>query len=1105
MTRLRLAALAVSLCASASLVLAPSAFASSPAPWWTITTVAQPTNFAPGDTFANNGDQFAITATNTGGAPTDGSPILIRDLLPSGVTLDPAGATGSDDAGNTVTCHPDKHKRALIICVDSDNTAPLYPQQVLSVFIPVDISSSATGSVMNKVAIRGGLAFPSSAPCRGPLDGASIACASGSAPISTTPAGYGVQSFDGFVGNSDGSVDTQAGSHPYDVTTTFWLNTAYDAPQTRVMPSASVKDVTVNAPPGLVGSATAVPQCTQAELESRPNPTCPTDSQVGVVNVFFAGQQLPQHQPVWNMAPPQGVPAQFGFELETTTVTIDASVRTGGDYGITFTLKNIAQPLPIVGSSLTLWGVPGDPSHDAERCTTNEERSGACPPGTPFTSAVQPLVDMPTACNGPQATTMSTDSWQQPSQELGASFLSHDNQGNPVGASNCGALSFNPTITVQPDTSSADSPSGLNVVLQVPQNNDPNGLSEADLQNTAVTLPAGMSVSPSAAYGLQSCSPAQIGMDNAAPPTCPNASQLGTVQVISPLLPTPLNGGVYLAQQSTFAQPNSNPFNSTLALYIAVQGDGVLVKLAGEVTTNAQGQLVTTFENNPQLPFSSFELTFFGGPRGALMTPESCGTFTSTATLTPYSGGPAATPSDSFSTGSGCVSGFAPKFSAGATNTQAGAYTPFVLSFSRTDTDQDLAGLTVALPPGLLANVGSVPLCSNSDAAAGTCPASSQVGTAESGAGPGPDPIFLPGTAYLTGPYTSPATGASGPYGLVVEVPAVVGPFNLGTVVVRQVIQIDPTDAHVTVISDPFPTVLKVTDPAGNTTQFPIRLKQLAVTMNRPDFMINPTSCNPMQITGMLSSVTGATATIASPFQVGGCSSLPFAPRLQMSLSGKGRTTSGHHPTLTSVLSTAGVGAVDLRSASVTLPLSLALDPNNSQHVCGYAVAAAVHGGSVDCPSNTIVGTATAVTPLLPQPETGYVYLVQGIRYNSQGQQVRTLPTLLIPLRGLVALDLRAQSSVNSQGALVTTFASVPDVPVTSFTLTITGGSNGLLVITGLHRTICKTAQITKAVLGGQNGAVENLSVWMSTPCGAVKAAHKVRHRHRHHKSKKHR
>lgn len=1101
MSRATLGALAAFLCACASLLLAPSAFATSPAPWWTISTVAQPTNFAPGDTYANNGDEFVITATNTGGGPTDG-PIFIRDLLPSGVTLDPAGASGSDDAGNSVSCTAAADKPSLITCVDSERTAPLQPQQVFAVDIPVDVSSSASGSVTNEVSIRGGMTMPSPAPCSGPTGGA-IACASGSAPISTTPAGYGVQSFDGFVSNPDGSVDTQAGSHPYAVTTTFWLNTAYDAPQTRDMPSGSVKNVTVNAPPGLVGSATAVPQCSQAELQSRPSPTCPTDSQVGVVNVYFAGQQLPQHQPVWNMAPPQGVPAEFGFELETTTVTINASVRTGSDYGITFTLNNIAQPLPIVGSSLTLWGVPGDPSHDPERCTTNQEHNGACAPGNAFTGTVQPLIDMPTSCDGPQTTTMATNSWQQPDAEQPASFVSHDNEGNPVGATNCGALSFTPTVSVQPDTSDADSPSGLTVDLQIPQNEDPNGLAEADLQNTVVTLPPGMSVSPSAAYGLQSCSTAQIGMNNAQQPTCPSASELGTVQVVSPLVPTPLNGGVYLAQQSTAAAPGSNPFNSTLALYIAVQGDGVLVKLAGEVTTNAQGQLVTTFENNPQLPFSSFDLTFFGGPRGALMTPESCGTFTSTATLTPYSGGAAATPSDSFTTTGGCVSGFAPTFSAGATNTQAGAYTPFVLSFARSDTDEDLAGLTVTLPAGLLANVGSVPLCSDADASAGTCPSSSQVGTVDAGAGPGPDPAFLPGGVYLTGPYTSAATGASGPYGLVVEVPAVVGPFNLGTVVVRQVIEIDPTDAHVTVISDPFPTVLNVTDPAGNTTQFPIRLKQLHVSLNRPNFMINPTSCNPMQITGTLSSVTGAAVTIASPFQVGGCASLPFAPYLKMSLSGEGRTTSGHHPTLTSILTTPGVGDVNLRSVSVTLPLSLALDPNNSQHVCAYAVAAAVHGGAVGCPSNTIIGTATAVTPVLPQPETGYVYLVQGIRYNSLGQQVRTLPTLLIPLRGLVALDLRAQTSVNSQDALVTTFSSVPDVPVTSFTLTINGGRSGLLVVTGLHRNICRAPQITTVALGGQNGALEKALVRMSTPCGAVKAAHKVRHKHRH-RSKKH-
>jgi hypothetical protein len=290
----------------------------------------------------------------------------------------------------------------------------------------------------------------------------------------------------------------------------------------------------------------------------------------------------------------------------------------------------------------------------------------------------------------------------------------------------------------------------------------------------------------------------------------------------------------------------------------------------------------------------------------------------------------------------------------------------------------------------VVAKLAGVPLCSDADTNARTCPTSSQAGTVEAASGPGSHPFWLAGKAFLTGPYKR------GPYGLAVVVPAIAGPFDLGTVVVRQSIQIDPTDAHVIVTSDPFPTIL------GG---IPLQLRTVHVDLDRLGFMLNSTSCSPMAITGALTSIGGMTAPVSSRFQVGGCQELGFRPKLGIALTGKGKTRSGAHPTLTATL-TMPSGQANIRSAKVALPLSLALDPSNSQHVCSYDVAQAVHGGSVECPASTIVGTATAVTPLLDQPITGRVYLVQGIRFGAGGQRIHTLPSLLIPLRGQIALDL---------------------------------------------------------------------------------------------------
>jgi hypothetical protein len=612
---------------------------------------------------------------------------------------------------------------------------------------------------------------------------------------------------------------------------------------------------------------------------------------------------------------------------------------------------------------------------------------------------------------------------------------------------------MSPTLSVAPDTSQADTPAGYEVNLGVPQNEQPYSLATPNVQNVSFTLPPGVSLSPPVANGLQGCSTAQFGADS-----CPDGSKVGTVSITTPLLHDPLTGSVYIG----------NPTASQMyRLFIIASGDNVTVNIPGQAIPNpVTGQITTVFDDNPQVPFSDLDVKLFGGPLSALANPESCGTFTTTSDISSYSGGPDATPSSSFNI-TGCSgSPFAPSFTAGTTNATAGAFSAFTLTFSRGDSDQEFKSITATLPPGLFAKIAGVTQCSNADANAGTCPSSSQVGTATVGSGAGSHPLFLTGSVYLTGPYNG------GAYGLATVIPAIAGPYNLGTVVVRQSLRIDPNDAHVTAVSDPFPTILK---------GVPLRIKTVNLSLNRPDFIVNPTSCDQMQIGATITSVSGTTDSTSSPFAVGGCGSLPFFPSLALKLTGKGQTKSGKHPTLSATLKV-GSGQANISSARVVLPLSLALDPNNTQVVCSVADAAAT-----SCPANTIVGSVTATSPLLPDPLKGDVYLVQGIRTNKQGQQIKTLPSLLVPLKGDVDLNLHASTAV-SGGKLVSTFSPVPDAAVSNFQLKINGGKNGILVVTGRGRSICKGSQTATGDLTAHSGKVEDLSVKMGRPaCGVAK------------------
>jgi hypothetical protein len=522
-----------------------------------------------------------------------------------------------------------------------------------------------------------------------------------------------------------------------------------------------------------------------------------------------------------------------------------------------------------------------------------------------------------------------------------------------------------------------------------------------------------------------------------------------------------LTGAVYVGSQLSDDPESGDMFRIILALENAERG--VFVKLLGKVRADSEtGRLETTFEGNPQLPVSQLSLRFKDGPRAPLAMPTDCGTKTVHASLSSWAGH-LVERIDSFNVACTPDMGlFAPSFSAGSVNPTGGAFSPFAVRINRADRQQYMSGLTIEMPPGLIGKLKDVAQCPDAQANAGTCGIESRVGTATVGAGPGSNPFYLQGSVSLTGPYK----GA--PFGLSTAVRAVAGPFDLGMVVVRQAIHVDPVDAHITVVSDPLPTIVK---------GVPVRLRSINVDVNRPGFTLNPTSCGPKQIKATMVSASGAIHRVTQHFQVGDCQALRLRPRLRMRLTGRKQMRDRGHPGVRAVL-TQRPGQANLKRVAVKLPLSLALDPERAQSddLCEFEA-----GRRVDCPASSIIGRAKAITPVLNRPLEGPVYFVKNIRIHPRtGNPIRTLPTLLVPLKGEVDIHLRAQSDTQ-RGKLVNTFAAVPDAPVSRFELTLRGGRDGILIVNGNP---CRRSRVADVQMDGQNGKRADRGVKIKMPCG---------------------
>ena len=934
---------------------------------------------------------------------------------------------------------------------------------------------------------------------------------------------------------------TAAGAHP-DASATFWFN--YKSS----LADGDVKNVIVKLPPGVVGNPEAVDKCAALEAQASP-PQCPASSQIGITTIGFPANVATeisnfQTRPIYAIEARDTVTAEFTIAsiASSFNVPITARGRTNGDYGIDTLALLIPQFAPFGGQAASFWGVPWAAEHDRFRIEgidagilsqTAYVRDGyPADKQVPYESSwgpIKPFFTNPTECSGkPLPVEVQMDSWQDPVFE-GFPWVTGVSEADPL--TECDELAFDPTIALRPTVEVADSPSGLDVRLSIPQNNEPPasipgnpdlahdpddangapaywaspaGRAIAHLKDTTVSLPAGTSFNPAAANGLRGCTTAQIGLTatspkvtfNNDPHNCPDTAKIGTLEIVSPLLPDPLQGAVYAAPQG------DNPFPGSLtAIYMVSQDTerGLSIKLAGKVDLDpATGQIATTFLDNPQLPFETFELHFKTGPRAPLNTPAVCGQFKNQIDLTPWShphSGPIVNVQDPFDIGAmpnglACVTEpedrvFAPGFKAGSTNPQAGAHTDFVLNVTRADGNQELSALALQMPPGLSAKLAGTPYCPDATLAAiearsgleetnaPACPAASQLGTVNSLAGAGPTPLPTSGKLYFAGPYDPDAAGpkALAPVSVAAVVPAIAGgipgdpAFDLGNLVIRSAAYVDAKTATVRIDSTPLPYIL------GGV---PLRVREVAVDIDKPGFMLNPTNCNPMSVGAGLGGAADpfdagddVAVGASSPFQVRNCAALGFKPRLTLRL--RGGTKRGRYPALTAVL-TARPGDANIARTSVAFPPSEFLANEHIRTVCTRPDFAADK-----CPRGSIYGFARAWSPLLDQPLQGNVYL---------RSSDNLLPDLVADLRGPAHQPIKVElvgRTDSIRGGIRNTFDVVPDAPVSRFVLRMRGGAKGLLVNS---RDICKRTYRATVKMNAQNGRAVTLRPKLRAQCG---------------------
>ncbi len=829
-----------------------------------------------------------------------------------------------------------------------------------------------------------------------------------------------------------------------------------------------------------MGNPTPLPKCDMhVFLEEAQTPEkiqCASNTVVGVatptVTRAARGTRTPWafDEALYSLAPAVGEPARFGFIIPLGGVVIlDTSVRTG-DYGVVVSVPDIPETVEFIGSQVTFWGAPADKRHDTARQPCLLDTGTLFGESCPVAEKGQPFLILPTSCAGLMQTTIEGDSWNNIGQFMSKEYTLQNVASEPYTLNGCNHLNFKPSISVTPDGQQGSTPTGLTVGVHVPQEAslNPSGLAESSVKDTTVTLPAGVALNPAGADGLLSCGLDEIALESSAASTCPEAAKVGTVEINTPLLPNPLVGAAYLAEQ------NANPFGSLIALYLEVYDhvSGVRVKLAGEVKPDpVTGQLVSTFNDTPQLPFEDLKLNFFGGSRAPLGTPALCGGYTTTASIEPWSGGEPVDSSSEFKITSGpngtpCSNPlpFDPSLTTGSLNIQAGAFTPFTMTMSREDGNQNLDAIQLKMPSGLLGTLSDVKLCGEAQGNAGTCGPESLIGHTTVSVGLGGSPYTVTGgEVFITGPYE----GA--PYGLSIVNPAKAGPFDLGKVIVRAKIEVNPTNAALTITSDPTGpyAIPQIID------GIPLQIKHVNVSIDRPDFTFNPTNCAPQAITGALTSRQGTVKALNVPFQVTNCATLGFKPIFSVSTAGRTSRAKGASLNVKLTYPKAPFGSqANIGKVKVDLPKQLPSRLTTLQKACPDSI---FNANPAACPPDSRIGSATATTPVLPVHLEGPAYFVShgGAKF----------PELIIALSGEgVTVYLHGETFISSRGITSSTFRTIPDVPIGVFELHLPQGSDSALAANG---NLCTSKLIMPTTFVAANG----MTIKQSTPITATGCA----------------
>jgi hypothetical protein len=873
----------------------------------------------------------------------------------------------------------------------------------------------------------------------------------------SSAASEGIDSF------SVSTSNTVAGGHP-DLSTSFRLNSP-GSPE-------AAQNVIFNAPEGLFGNPNAVAPCSSSDFALA---QCSPDAQVGLVTIYANYEGDPGYllgtAPIFAVEPQdQTALLALIVPILNIPINIPVAVRTGGDYGLRFTVQNITQTTPLAGADLEFWGFPGDEANDDQRFPRGAAGEPANCVGVADTSCiaaptessipVRPFTDNPTTCPGqPLVASLEIQTYPDPGHPT-------RQEATYPATTDCDLEVFNPVLYASPTVTQTDAPSGLNIELSAPQFLG-RAASPSEIKAAIVTLPEGFTINPDAADGQSACADSEANFGTEAPAACSDQTKIGTFQIETKALDGPLVGSVYIGQPK--------PGNQ-YRLFLVADGFGIHAKLIGSVRPDPQtGQLKIFFADLPQVPFDDFQLHLFASDRGLMATPTHCTIYTTAAEFTPWNESLAEQEStqifslDSGPNGSPCpgiVRPFHPRLVAGTSNPVAGSFSDFTLKLDRDDGDQFLGDLNFKMPPGFTGDLRGITYCpegaiaaaaqnfGRQEQVAASCPTSSQIGTTNVAAGPGSHPFHAVGKMYLAGPFK----GA--PLSLAAVTPALAGPYDYGVVVVRVALHVDPLTAQVSAVSDTVPSII------GG---IPIRMRSIQVNIDKPNFTINPTNCSPFTVDSQGIGDQGTVTDFSSYFQVVNCASLPFKPTMTMKqVGGHKNTRRAKNPQLQFDLRTRP-GDANIKSLSVTLSSAFAIDQRHLGNICSEKELT-----EKQCAGRTPIGKASTMTPLLDQPLEGPVYAVSG----SGG-----LPKLAFILNGQGNLVPRAETKTISKGGagrLQTTVPVVPDAPIGHFHLIVFGGKSGYLINT---RDICVKAPVAQVAYVAQNGKTFNQKVRVKSVC----------------------